>query len=164
MTNNKRVTSKKVKVIGQTEYINKETGELETFQTIKLEDKDANFHKIWLWHIAESLNLIGNQKTKILIHIMENLNGQNQYIGTQRKIAEKLKMSTQTVTITIKVLQEANFLKLLHSGVYAVNPEAIFKGGKGRRMNVLLEYNNIGYEEVNEEERENEENLKNDEN
>lgn len=133
-------TRKKVKVIGHETYIKKDTGELAEMQVVQIEEKDANFHKLWLGHILQSIDLIGNQKTKLAFWILDNLNSENQLIMTQRKIAEKSGISYQTVSLTLKALIESNFLIKINSGAYRVNPDVLFKGGKQNRLNVLLQY------------------------
>ena len=55
----------KVKVIGTETYIKQDTGEIAEMQVVKIEERDANFHKLWLGHILQSIDLIGNQKTKL---------------------------------------------------------------------------------------------------
>lgn len=135
-------TRKKVKVIGHQEYINRDTGEITDMQVVNIEERDANFHKLWLGHILQSIDLIGNQKTKLAFWILDNLNSENQLIMTQRKIAEKSGISYQTVSLTIKTLIESNFLIKINSGAYRVNPDVLFKGGKDNRLNVLLKYHN----------------------
>lgn len=133
-------TRKKVKVIGHETYIKQDTGELAEMQVVQIEERDANFHKLWLGHILQSIDLIGNQKTKLAFWILDNLNSENQLIMTQRKIAEKSGISYQTVSLTLKALIESNFLIKINSGAYRVNPDVLFKGGKGNRLNVLLQY------------------------
>lgn len=133
-------TRKKVKIIGHQEYINRDTGEITNMQVVNIEERDANFHKLWLGHILQSIDLIGNQKTKLAFWILDNLNSENQLIMTQRKIAEKSGISYQTVSLTIKALIESNFLIKINSGAYRVNPDVLFKGGKDNRLNVLLQY------------------------
>ena len=135
-------TKKKVKIIGTENYIKQDTGEIKEMQVINVEERDFNFHKVWLGHIINSIDLIGNQKTKLAFWIIENLNKENQLIMTQRKIAEKTGMSMQTVSLTIKALIESNFLVKINSGAYRVNPNVLFKGGKTDRLNVLIEYSN----------------------
>ncbi len=139
---NTKNTKKKVKVIGTENYIKQDTGEIKEMQVINVEERDFNFHKVWLGHIINSIDLIGNQKTKLAFWIIENLNKENQLIMTQRKIAEKTGMSMQTVSLTIKALIESNFLVKINSGAYRVNPNVLFKGGKTDRLNVLIEYSN----------------------
>lgn len=134
-------TRKKVKVIGTETYIKQDTGELAEMQVVKIEERDANFHKLWLGHILQSIDLIGNQKTKLAFWILDNLDSNNQLIKTQRVIAEETNMSTKTVSTTIKALIESNFLLKINSGAYRVNPDVLFKGGKENRLNVLFQYN-----------------------
>ena len=61
---NMATTRKKVKVIGTETYIKQDTGEIAEMQVVKIEERDANFHKLWLGHILQSIDLIGNQKDK----------------------------------------------------------------------------------------------------
>lgn len=139
-------TRKKVKIEGTETYIHHETGEVKEMKVISVEERDANFHKLWLGHIIDALDMIGNKKLKILTYVMQNLNSENQFIMTYRKLEKELGVSRPTIVQTFKTLQEANFLKRVQSGVFQVNPNAIFKGGKGKRLSVLIEYNNIDNE------------------
>ena len=134
-------TRKKMKIIGKETYINQKTGEINEMQVIDIEERDANFHKIWLKHILTSIDLIGNQKMKLAFWILDNMDSENQLIMSQREMARKNEISTKTVTQTLKILMEANFLqKINNSGAYRVNPNVLWKGGKSARMNVLFKY------------------------
>ena len=90
--------------------------------------------------MLESLDMIGNQKIRVAMFIMENINKENELIMTYRVIAEKTNTSLQTVSETMKALQESNLLSKIRNGYYRVNPDVIFKGGRNDRMNVLLRY------------------------
>ena len=132
-------TRKKMKIIGKETYINQKTGEINEMQVIDIEERDANFHKIWLKHILTSIDLIGNQKMKLAFWILDNMDSENQLIMSQREMARKNEISTKTVTQTLKILMEANFLqKINNSGAYRVNPNVLWKGGKSASMNVLF--------------------------
>ena len=133
-------TAKKVKVVGTQTYINENTGELIEMEVITVEDRDFNFHKLWLSHILQSLDIIGNKKTKLAFWILDNLTSENLFIMTQRDIREKTGISLQVINETMRALVENNFLQKVHNGVYRVNPDMIFKGSRKNRMNVLLEY------------------------
>lgn len=135
-----KTTRKKVKVVGHETYIKQDTGEITEMEVVSIEERDANFHKLWLGHILQSIDLIGNQKTKLAFWILDNLNRENQLIMTQRKIAEKTGMSIATVNATISALIESDFLIKISSGAYRVNPNVLFKGGQKSRLNVLLKY------------------------
>ena len=137
-----QTTSKKVKVVGHREYTDNLTGEIQDMQVISVEDRDFNFHKVWLQHILNSIDLIGNQKTKLAFWIIEHLNKENQLVMTQREIAKQTKISLETVRQTLKALSESNFLQKINSGAYRVNPDYIFKGTRNNRLTVAIEYIN----------------------
>src|SRR5699024_4291039 len=125
-------------------------GEKETMQVTNIEERDANFHKIWLGHMLESLDMIGNQKIRVAMFIMENINKENELIMTYSVIAEKTNTSLKTVSKTMKAIQkskekmkkqqESNLLKKKKKGYNRLNPNVIFKSERNDRMNVLLRY------------------------
>ena len=135
-----KTTRRKMKIVGKQAYIDQETGEMNEVQVIDIEERDANFHKIWLSHILNSIDLIGNQKTKLAFWILDNIDSENQLIMTQRKIAKNSGISLYTVSETLKVLMDSNFLQKINSGAYRVNPNVLWKGGKSARMNILFKY------------------------
>ena len=139
----KNTTSKKVKIIGREQRINPYTGETEDFEVVSIEDRDFNFHKVWLESIINSMDLLGNKKTRLAFWIIGHLNKDNQLVMTQRQIAEKSGISLRTVALTIKSLLESNFLRKINTGAYCVNPDVLFKGTRTGRMNVLIQYNSL---------------------
>src|SRR5699024_6870303 len=133
-------TRKKVKYLGTKELIDASTGEKETMQVTNIKERDATYHKLWLDHMLKSNDKIGNKKIRVAMFIMENINKENELIMTYRVIAENTNTSLQTVSETMKALQESNLLSKIRNGYYRVNPDVIFKGGRNDRMNVLLRY------------------------
>lgn len=142
-------TRKKVKIVGTETYINQTTGAISEMQVVSIEERDANFHKIWLEHIIHSMDIIGNQKIRFAFWLIDQMNSENQITMTLRQMAKESGMSLDTVRRTMQALTESGFLKRYNLGVYQVNPEVIFKGGKNSRLNVLLQYQNIGQEDEN---------------
>ena len=134
-------TTKKMKIIGHKSFIDAEDGTIEDFQVIKMEDRDFNFHKVWLEHIINSLDLIGNQKTKLAFWILGQLDRENKLTMTYRQISAKSGISLDTVRITMRALLESNFLERINQGAYRVNPDIVFKGTRTGRLNVLYQYN-----------------------
>lgn len=141
-------TVKKQRYIGSEEFIRASTGEVIPMQLVESEDRDFNFHKVWLRNLIISLEGITNQKLKLAFWILDNLNSENQLIMTQRAIAEKSGMSLNTVTRTMRALQDGKpaFLQKINSGAYRVNPEVVWKGSYGRRMGICFEYRNTAAE------------------
>jgi len=137
------VTSKKQKIVGVEQFLNTETGELVPMQVVSVEDRDFNFHKVWMQHLIESIDSISNQKLRLAFWIIDHLNKENQLVMTQRRIAEESGMSLYTVTKTMTSLQEGDkpFLIKINSGAYQVNPDIIWKGSHNNRMGVVFDYN-----------------------
>ncbi len=146
-----KTSSKKVKIIGTETYINQNTGEIQEMQVVNIEDRDFNFHKIWINHIISSLDLIGNRKVKLAFWIIDHLNKENQLTMTYRQIAEQSGISLETVRITMNTLLESNFLVRINQGVYQVNPDVIFKGTRNGRMNVLYQYTTAKTQQIKQE-------------
>ena len=143
-----KTTSKKVKVIGQQKYINADTQEVEDFEVINIEDRDFNFHKIWLQNIISSFELIGNQKIKLAFWIIDHLDRENKLTMTYRQIADKSGISLDTVRRTMQCLLDTDFLERINQGAYRVNPNMIFKGTRNNRLNVLYQYNDTKYDNI----------------
>ena len=138
-------TTKKVKYIGTQKFINAATGELEEMQVTNIEERDFNFTKVWIANIIQTLDLIGGQKIKVCTYIIDHVNRDNVFIGSQRDIAEKANVSYQTVNITVKALLDANFIRRQGIGVYILNPDMLYKGSRTGRLNVVQQYQAADY-------------------
>lgn len=142
----KQSTSKKQKFVGSKELIDPATGEIYPVQINTVEDRDFNFHKVWLQNFIMSLDSIANQKLKLAFWIIENLNKENMLVMTQRKIAEKTGISLRTVSKTMRLLCEPEekdmipFLQKINSGAYRVNPDVLFKGSHSNRMGICYQF------------------------
>lgn len=137
---NIKKTSKKNKVVGTKEYIDAETGESKTMNVISCENQDFNFHKVWLGHIIQCLDLIGNKKVKVINFVLENLNYENKLCMSSSKISKETEICLKTVKTTMKILTDNQIIHRIQNGVYRVNPNMIFKGQHKQRMNILIEY------------------------
>lgn len=137
-----KTTSKKQKFVGVRKLIDADTGEAIPAQLTEIEDRDFNFHKVWMQHLILSLSGISNKKIELAFWIIDNLNNDNMLIASQRDIAIKTGLSLNTVTLTMKALQEGEipFLRKVQSGVYQVNPEVLFKGKHNKRMAIVFDY------------------------
>ena len=146
----KQQTQKKMRVVGTQKFVNVQTGEVEDFQVTSVEERDFNFHKVWMKNFINTLEIVGNQKSKLCFWIIDNLNKENQLCMTYRQIAEKTKISLDTVRVTMKLLLEADFLRKVNMGCYVVNPDVVYKGTRTGRLNVLNTYTDIEKSEASE--------------
>jgi DNA-binding transcriptional regulator YhcF (GntR family) len=135
----KRNTIKKVKQVGEQLYIDAQTGELVPLNVSKPEERDFNFHKVWLGSLVEAFDAISSQKTKVAFWLLLNLNKENQLVFTQEQVASKTGASIQTVNNTFKALMDADLLRKI-DGVYIANPEVIFKGTTHARQTAMSNY------------------------
>ena len=131
---------KGMKIIGYEQRINPATGEIHDVQVISREDRDFNFNKIWLGHIVQALDLIGNQKIKVLNYLLENKNKENIIIGTLDQIAKKANVGRSSVYETLKILRDNDVIVKVNNAVHRLNPNIVFKGDMKKRMNVLVQY------------------------
>lgn len=148
-----QTTTKRVKVVGTEEYINTRTGELEQMQVTSIEDRDFNFTKMWMKNFISTLDIVGNQKTRLCFWIIDHVDKENRLIGTYRTIASQSGMSLDTVRITMKLLMDADFIRKAQNGVYVINPNLVFKGTRNARMNVLNQFTSAEYVPLSDEER-----------
>jgi hypothetical protein len=138
--NKKTTVTRKVKA-GTKNVIDEDTGELRKVPHFEVRDVDFNWNKIWLGHLLDCLEVIGNKKIIIMTWFLENRDKKDNMIhATQRMIAKETNVSLPTVTETITIMQEQNVLLKVRNGVYQLNPELIFIGDNPERMDVLLTY------------------------
>lgn len=138
-------TTKKQKFIGIREFIDAETGEVVPMQVNNVEERDFNFHKMWLKNFIEGVDTISNKKMKLAFWIVDNLNSENQLLFTFQQMAEKTGLHYDTVVKTMRELQKGDppFLKKLHAGLYQVNPDIIYKGSHKSRMGIIYQFGSV---------------------
>lgn len=71
----------------------------------------------------DSLKLISNKKTKLVLFILDNLNSENQLLMNYRQISKKSGISLDTVSKTMSALLKCGFLERINQGAYRVNPD-----------------------------------------
>lgn len=141
---NGTTTRKKLKTIGTKTFIDPETGEARVMNLVEIEERDANFQKIWFAHIMEALDLAGNKKLQVIWWMLKHRDTNNNIIASQREIAQKCGVSYPIVNETIKMMKATHLLRSKKGGnVYTLNPNAIFQGGKNNRMDVLFSYTSL---------------------
>lgn len=141
-----KTTRRKTKLVGIQNYIHTETGEVVSMRVVEIEERDANFKKLWIGHLLDAIDELGSKKLQLLMWLFDQADAYNNIIGTIREIAEKTSLSFGTVQTTLAALEEKDVLRR-RTGVITLNPNVIFKGGTGARMDVLISYRNIKAEE-----------------
>jgi DNA-binding transcriptional regulator YhcF (GntR family) len=136
-------TTKKITVIGTEQYINAATGLIEDFNVIKSQDSDFDFDKLWTAQILLACDEFGNQKLKLLMHLIKiRERANNTVIRTIVELANETDMNKNTVLITLKLLEKHKIITR-KSGVVFISPNVIFRGSHSNRMRVLIDYQNV---------------------
>lgn len=138
--NKKTHVDRSVKV-GMMEVTDHQTGEIKRVPRFEVKSVDFNFNKIWLGHLLDAMEVIGNKKIQIMSWLLENRNEKDNHIyATHRMIAEETKSSLPTVTETLTIMQEQNVLVKHRNGVYQLNPDLVFMGENEDRMDIMMSY------------------------
>jgi DNA-binding transcriptional regulator YhcF (GntR family) len=137
-----KTTRRKTKIVGKQDYINPQTGQLVTMQVIEVEERDANFRKLWIGHLLDAVEEVGNRKMQLMMWLLDNADAYNRVIGTTRTLAEETKISQKTVVETLQALEKKDIIRR-QTGVITLNPDVIFKGGTSTRMDILIRYRNM---------------------
>ena len=139
------------KLLGSDVWINQSTGEIIEAQTLSKEvtgDVDIGFEKLWVGHILDAVQEVGNAKMQVLFWLIRNKDRNNMVRATLDDIAAKTGVSRRTVASLMTALRKANVVQLEYGGRWMLNPAVVFKGGHSRRMNVLIRYKAMEQQEL----------------
>ena len=138
---NKNTTAKRRVKAGFKEVIDKKTGELKAVQHYEIKDVDINWNKVWLGHLLDALEMVGNKKMQVVSWLLENRDKKtNEVIATQQEIIEATGLSKKTIAETFKALQEAGVLSKIRNGRWQLSPNFIWQGDNENRMDILFTY------------------------
>lgn len=134
-------------ITGREKWTNLETGEEADALTTLFKVQDVNFTKVWITHLLNTLEIIGNKKGKVVNYILDKLNySENILVTTQAEIADALKVSRKTVNETITLLEGAEFIKR-RTGALMINPDILAQGSTGKRQYLLMKFDSFGESE-----------------
>ena len=137
------------RLVGQDVWINQRTGEIIEAQTLTKEvkgDVDVGFEKLWVGHILEAVDEVGNAKMKVLFGSFATRTAEHGQ-GDFDDIAAKTGSSRSTVARLMASLRKANVVRL--SMVAAgCSTQQWCSRGHSRRMNVLIRYQAMEQQEL----------------
>jgi len=143
--NSQAKTTRRVhRVYGPKELIDPVTGEVFETHHIQLEERDANFSKIWLNDMLnEAIQQLTGQRYKVLIFLMKEAPKFNNIVPySTRQIAEMTGISPNTVNRALKILQDYGIIIRGYGKIF-VNPDVIYKGGHSKRMDTVRHFQNM---------------------
>ena len=132
--------------MGSQRLIDEQTGEVIEVDKLYRKQTSGNFVKAYIVQLISMLDMIGGKKLKIVNYILDNVHLSNNIIvTTTREIAKATNTSTQTVTRTLKILEEGNIIKR-RTGALMLNPELLMRGDDQKQKYLLLEFGNFEQE------------------
>jgi|TARA_Y100000814_G_scaffold281984_1_gene246640 predicted transcriptional regulator len=136
-------TTRKVKAIGTETYINAATGEVHEMDVVEIEERDANFCKLWVSSILTAIDELSSQRMKIVFWLVNEANKKRNVIAmTTRELSENIGVSRTTLIDTLQILEQHDVVRR-KTGIVFMNPEFVYKGGRGGRMEVLTRYREL---------------------
>ena len=136
-------TTRKLKTVGTETYINASTGEFHEMNVVEVQEKDANFLKMWVSSILAAVDELSSQRLRIVFWLVEEAGRNRNVIAkTTRELSEEIGASRTTIIETLKVLERHDILRR-KTGVIFMSPEVVYKGTRGGRLEVLTRYREI---------------------
>ena len=120
-----------------------DTGEyFEVDQITKRVYGEKEFWKVYLMDFLQILGIMESKQVDVFVYILKHAEqANNTFIGSQRDIAEKTKISLYTVSKIMIKLQKANFIKKIKNNVYQISPQIMMKGSEHKKTLLLNYYN-----------------------
>lgn len=100
----------------------------------------------YLADLVRMIDTIGGKKMTVIKYILKNMDSNNKLSETQREIAKHCGVSLKTVTETLNLLEDANFIAK-KTGTVMLSPKIAHKGNKQRERYLLTKFNEIAFPE-----------------
>lgn len=125
---------------GLKRYQDLDTGEIiEASEVIKKVERNG-FMITYLSAIINLIDSLGNKKMQIVKYILKNMEkSNNTLIITSRELAEKSGTSLQTVTDTLKTLEDAGIIKR-KTGAIMIHSDLIHRGSSNKEKALLTKF------------------------
>lgn len=130
--------------INKTEvFVNPNTGEKVELSPVRRPYYGAkHFWKVYLSDFLAIMGFLDSKQVEVMVYIfMHTSPYNNQFIGTQKAIAEGVGCSLPTVRRTLRKMIDANLItKTATESVYMVNPSILVQGSEAKQMGLLIRY------------------------
>lgn len=134
-----------MKYQGTETYIKASTGEcVEVEQYVKYVGRTDPFMITYMSEILKLCDVIGNKKMVIVKYIIKEMNKSNNILNiTTTELAKNTKTSRQTVSDTLKILEEADIIRR-RIGSIMVNPKLINNKRASCEQKMIIEFKQYG--------------------
>ncbi len=103
-----------------------------------------NFNKFFPNEFVGVLTSLGSKRADILAFILKSRRrSDNFFVGSYDVIAKNTNTSIHTVSDTINILLNTNFMRRIAESTYMINPAIIVYGGQANEMMLNKEYADV---------------------
>ena len=125
---------------GKDVWINQRTGELIEAEEIVRKVERSGFEITYLMYFLKLFDKLGGQKYKVVKYILENRSkDENTLIITTEELAKQTKVSRQTVSDSLKIMQNANLIKR-KTGAIMVNAQLVHRGSNKKEHYLMQKF------------------------
>lgn len=121
------------------ELIHTETGQRWPIDAL-MDNQTGKWQKVFSLQLCRMLNLVGDEKTRVVTFLIKRKDYMNFVTVTVREIAEEVKVSTKTVARVMKTLQNHNFIHKVRNGKYQFSPHVMRHGSRNIGAAVITMY------------------------
>lgn len=147
MINNKKISKKietETSFKGVSRWVNQDTGEIIETADIHKKVSRNGFMITYLSQFIELMDIIGTKKLQVVKYILENMEkSNNTLIITTIELADKTNTSRQTVSDTLKLLEESGLIER-RTGAIMINPKLIHQGTNQKEKYLLTKFEAFG--------------------
>jgi len=107
--------------------VNRNTGQ-EYDLDILYDPKSSRWEKVFADNMAKMLNIVGDEKTRVIAYLIKNKDYLNVVNATLDEIATCTKVSTKTVSRVMTILRKADFIHKVRNGKWRFSPHVMCHG------------------------------------
>ena len=132
---------------GSSRWKNMSTGEVIEANDIVKKTSRNGFMITYLTAIIQLIDTLGNKKMEVVKYVLENMDkSTNTLIITTTELAKKSKVSRQTVSDTLKILEEAQIIAR-KTGAIMIHSSLIHRGSESKEKYLLARFQEWGDDE-----------------
>lgn len=125
---------------GSSRWKNLDTGEVIEANDVVKKTSRNGFMITYLTAIIQLIDNLGNRKMEVVKYILENMDkSTNTLIITTTELAKKAKVSRQTVSDTLKILEEAKIIAR-KTGAIMIHSNLIHRGNHSKEKYLLARF------------------------
>ena len=123
--------------------LNMSTGETSPLDILHGSDKPDRWDKVYTKNLARMLNCVGDEKMQVVAFLLRKKDTFNGINATMKEIAKGAGVSINTVSRTMKTLQDNDYLHKVRNGMWRLSPRIVCNGKQSIGMATINYYDHV---------------------